>query len=89
MLTVAATFDFNLRTCSLSLRLQVTVQVTDVNEPPSFAFAQYNASVVSIAAYKSTVIVVKVTAWETSSDLDRLVLSPFVRFQGLDSSRFL
>lgn len=67
---------------SLSLSLQVTVQVEDVNEPPFFPFTQYNASVVNVAAYKSTVIAVKVTIRETSSQdtvsLMRFLLSPVV-----------
>ena len=39
---------------------QVTVQVENVNEPPQFSKPLYQASIVSIAVYKTPVVTVKV-----------------------------
>ena len=38
----------------------MTVQVEDVNEPPQFSKPLYEASIVSIAVYKTPVVTVKV-----------------------------
>lgn len=49
-----------LATLKPSSVLQVTVQVEDVNEAPQFPSTEYEASVFSIAPYKTSIITVKV-----------------------------